>query len=76
MSLLPRFNAAMEKVRDAEKIGRILRETGDPGPVATVSRATLPGDTRRLRGIPCVARGVPGLQPGSSPHAIRREHYS
>lgn len=75
MPLLPRFNAAMERIADAEKIGRILIETGDPGPTATVQRATLPGDTRRLRGIPCVARGVPGVQPGTSPHVIRRGVY-
>jgi hypothetical protein len=35
--------------------------------VQTVTRATLPGDTRRLRGIPCIARGVGGTSPGTDP---------
>ena len=70
--LLPRFTAAMQRIADDEKIGRILRETGDPGPTATVARATLPGDTRRLRGIPCVARGVSGVSPGTHPESVIR----
>lgn len=65
--ILPRFNKAMTAIADAEKIGRILRETGDPGPTVTVARATLAGDDRRLRGIPCVARGVAGVSPGTAP---------
>lgn len=67
MPLLPRFNAAMQRMQDAEKIGRILAETGDPGPVRTVSRATLPGDNRRLRGIPVVGFSVTGTSPGTDP---------
>lgn len=29
------------------------------------------GDEQRLRGIPAIARGVPGHIPGTSPHATR-----
>lgn len=72
--LLPRFTAAMQRVADAEKIGRILRETGDT-PTETVARATLPGDTRRLRGIPVVGFRVCGTSPGTDPYGelVRRE---
>lgn len=69
--ILPRFNAAMTAIADAEKIGRILRETGDAGPVKLSTRATAGGDDRRLRGIPCIARGVAGVSPGTEP-SIRR----
>lgn len=34
----------------------------------TVTRATAAGDHRKLRGIPAIARGVPGAQPGTIPH--------
>jgi hypothetical protein len=67
--LLPRFSASMQALADAQKIGRILLETGDPGPVRTVQRATLAGDPRRLRGIPVCARGVGGVSPGTNPLA-------
>lgn len=71
MPLLPRFNQAMQRIEDERKIGRILAETGDAK--VTVARATLPGDNRRLRGIPCVARGVSGVSPGTHPESsIRR----
>jgi hypothetical protein len=30
--------------------------------------ATAPGDTRKLRGIPAIARGVTGAIPGTTPH--------
>lgn len=65
--ILPRFNAAMQRIEDERKIGRILRETTSMDLPRTVARATLPGDTRRLRGIPCVARGVAGVSPGTHP---------
>jgi len=68
--LLPRFSAGLQRIADDEKIGRILRETGE-ATTPTVARATLAGDGRRLRGIPVVARGVSGASPGSVPHAIR-----
>lgn len=70
--ILPRFYAAIQRIEDAQKIGRILAETGDPGPTNTVARATLAGDTRRLRGIPAVARGVSGVSPGTDPTVVVR----
>lgn len=70
--ILPRFNKAMLAIEDARKIGRILEETGDPGPTQTVARATLGGDDRRLRGIPCIARGVAGVSPGTAPDQFVR----
>lgn len=67
--ILPRFTAAMQRIEDERKIGRILAETGDPGPTQTVARATLPGDNRRLRGIPVVGFSVCGTAPGTDPLA-------
>lgn len=67
--ILPRFHAELQRLEDLRKIGRILQETGDPGPAATVKRATLPGDTRRLRGIPVVGPSVGGTSPGTNPLA-------
>ena len=64
--LLPRFTD--HRIEDERKIARIILETGE-APAATVARATLPGDTRRLRGIPSVARGVAGVSPGTDPYA-------
>lgn len=65
--VLRRFSAAMERIEDQRKIGRILLESEALDAPATVARATLPGDNRRLRGIPCVARGVTGVSPGTDP---------
>lgn len=70
--LLRRFQAEMEKIEDMRKIGRIMQETGDAPSAPTVARATLAGDTRRLRGIPCVARGVAGVSPGTDPRSVVR----
>jgi hypothetical protein len=65
--VLRRFNASMERIEDERKIGRILLESQAAESPTTVTRATLPGDTRRLRGIPCIARGVAGVSPGTHP---------
>lgn len=65
--VLPRFHASIQRVEDERKIGRILMETTTAEVPRTVARATLPGDNRRLRGIPCVARGVAGVSPGTHP---------
>jgi hypothetical protein len=65
--VLRRFNAAMERIEDQRNIGRILLESSTMDVPQTVARATLPGDNRRLRGIPCVARGVSGVSPGTDP---------
>jgi hypothetical protein len=65
---LPRY---LEPDDFQHKLARILIETGEQAPPATVVRATLAGDERRLRGIPCIARGVPGASPGTNPGNIR-----
>lgn len=65
--ILPRFTAALQRIEDERKIGRILLESQVSETPQTVARATLPGDNRRLRGIPCVARGVAGVSPGTHP---------
>ena len=67
--LLPRFHATTERMEDQRKLGRVLLEVGEREVTATVARATLPGDTRRLRGIPVCARGVAGVSPGTNPLA-------
>lgn len=65
--LMRRFSAVSERLEDERKIGRILLESTAAALPTTVARATLPGDNRRLRGIPCVARGVAGVSPGTHP---------
>lgn len=67
MPLLPRFNRFTEKLEDERKIAKVLMESDGAEIPPTVTRATLPGDNRRLRGIPCVARGVAGVSPGTDP---------
>jgi hypothetical protein len=69
MPLLPRFNRFSEKLEDERKIAKVLMESDGVEIPKTVARATLPGDNRRLRGIPCVARGVAGVSPGTDPLA-------
>ena len=64
---LPRFHRHTQAVQDHAKIGRILLETGGTAEAPpTLQRATLPGDRRRLRGIP-VAGGACGTSPGTDP---------
>lgn len=71
--ILPRFNAALERQQDERKLARILLETGPTELPTTVSKATLAGDPRRLRGIPVVGRGVPGVSPGTNPIGVIRD---
>jgi hypothetical protein len=57
---------------NAQTLHRIARETStDDTPIRTARGATAAGDERRLRGIPCLARGIGGVIAGTSPHAIR-----
>ena len=65
--LLPRFTQRTQRLADERRLAQILSETDESVPTQTVARATLPGDTRRLRGIPCVARGISGVSPGTDP---------
>lgn len=66
--LLPRFTAMSERISDERHIAEIVLEANDVL-VPTLARATLAGDDRRLRGIPCIARGVGGTSPGTNPLA-------
>lgn len=66
-ALLPRFTAASQRIEDDRKIARVVLEAGPSETPATTVRATLPGDMRRLRGIPVVGRGVGGASPGTNP---------
>jgi len=73
--ILPRFYRQQLASQDAANITRILHEAGaNTAPEPTVARATLPGDRRRLRGIPVVG-GVGGTSPGTDPvgELIRKE---
>jgi hypothetical protein len=67
--ILGRFHRHQQAIDDTRKIGRILIESGglpDTEQPKTFPRATLPGDSRRLRGIP-VAGGACGTSPGTDP---------
>jgi hypothetical protein len=64
--LLPRYYRSQLARQDALAVDRAVRESIDVSP-QTVARATLPGDTRRLRGVPVCTFGVQGTQPGTDP---------
>jgi hypothetical protein len=74
--ILPRFYARQLEAERLRKIAKITAEAEEnaPGRAETVARATLPGDSRRLRGIPVVG-GVSGTSPGTDPlgETIRRD---
>ena len=68
MPLLPRFEAAMQKLEDEQKIAKLVQESGDP--VRVRAGSTSGGEPRRLRGIPAVSKvGVGGAIFGTSPVA-------
>jgi hypothetical protein len=67
---LPRFYARLQQIEDLRRVAAVVAAAeasaeGGEAP-ATVARATLPGDKRRLRGIPAVG-GVCGTVPGTDP---------
>lgn len=66
--LLPRYYRRQQEREDRAAVDKAVTESIDVVP-ETVARATLPGDNRRLRGIPCVALGVSGVSPGTDPLA-------
>lgn len=65
--LLGRFYIRTQRIEDERKIARIILDSQGVDLPRTVARATLPGDNRRLRGIPVCARGVSGVSPGTAP---------
>ena len=73
--ILPRFTASMQRIDDERKIGRILLGAESSERVTKAKRIgnrSGEGDPLRLRGIPCIARGVRGASPGTNPSdAIR-----
>ena len=64
---LPRFLRDQQMFEDSRKLAKILLETGEAAPPASSAGATAPGDGRRLRGIPAVARGTSGAIAGTDP---------
>jgi hypothetical protein len=69
--ILPRFTRYQQQREDEQKVARVILESGNTVDSTTTmaARATAAGDSRRLRGIPCVARSVGGVSPGSDPVA-------
>jgi hypothetical protein len=66
---LPRFNRQVERVRDAQRLGRILLEVeeDDGRPPMPVNGAG-GGSPRRMRGVPIVGvRSAGGTSPGTDP---------
>lgn len=59
---LPRYR----EDTDPRKLDRILANSITIE-TTTVTKATLPGDNRRLRGIPVIG-GISGTSPGTDPH--------
>jgi len=64
--ILPRFYRRQLEAEDRAAVDQAIAESVTP---ETAPRATLPGDTRRLRGIPVCAMGVSGTAPGTDPLA-------
>lgn len=64
--ILPRFYRRQLEAEDAAAVDQAIADSVNP---ETAPRATLPGDTRRLRGIPIFTRGVNGTAPGTDPVA-------
>ncbi len=68
--ILPRFYKALEAIEDERMVARVVLEASPSEQPQTIARATLPGDNRRLRGIPCIAKGVAGVSPGTDPLVV------
>lgn len=64
--LLPRYYRRTQDRQAAAAVDKAIAESIPEQP-QTVQRATLPGDRRRLRGIP-VAGGACGTSPGTDPY--------
>lgn len=60
---------AEEHAEFRAKITRMWQDIDSSELVNTPSRATAAGDSRKLRGIPAIARGVSGAVPGTQPEA-------
>jgi len=69
---LPRFYKRTLQAKDQRMIAAAVIDSGDTAPTRTVTHATLPGDARRLRGIPAIGRSVSGCIPGTNPEQALR----
>ena len=65
---LPRYNRIEQQRADQQKLARILKDATPDTSTHKHTRATLPGDKRRLRGIP-IAGATTGTSPGTDPLA-------
>jgi hypothetical protein len=65
--ILPRFYRRQLEAEDRAAVDSAIADSVSP---ETAPRATLPGDTRRLRGIPMFAMGVCGTAPGTDPVGV------
>jgi len=66
---LPRFlETEVTRVEHARQLERVAREVG--GDVRATRPAHTAADTRTLRGIPAVGRGVAGVIAGTQPEAV------
>lgn len=63
---LPRFlETEIDRREHARKLERVVRESG--GNVGELKTAHTAADARSLRGVPCVAKSVPGVVLGTQP---------
>lgn len=53
--------------RRAQRLRRALDQASDDTTTAPAPKGTLPGDKRRLRGIPVVGVNIDGASPGTRP---------
>ena len=67
------FQARLAAARLNDELLRELRDSEDVEDELTW--ATAPGDSRKLRGIPAVGRGVDGSIPGTDPVAALEAKY-
>jgi hypothetical protein len=64
----PGLEPGIRKRAEDAKFAKILLEIGDDeAPPKATAGVTSGGDERRLRGLPCVGRGVPGAVAGTNP---------
>lgn len=70
-SILLVVKHARQDEENARQMVRIAQETASSPMDDRPKGATAGGDERKLRGIPCIARGVGGAIPGTSPHQQR-----
>lgn len=63
--LATRYRQDQLTIQHSRAVARAVSQSVD----RTISVVAAGGDARALRGIPVVARGVPGVSPGTQPNA-------